>query len=106
MHAQFAGGLALVAVVLLKDSLKKALLEFADSFGIENATTVHLHNQRFQLVLHDSLAFIFQKPWVLVRLLMLLLYVAQRRHPCSELLANRAGCEPACATADHQKVRR
>src|SRR5579872_298118 len=42
VHGQRAGGLALVALVLLEDVHDETLLKFAHSLGIENAARVHL----------------------------------------------------------------
>src|SRR5437588_2644698 len=54
VHPQFAGSFALIAVVLLQHAQQEALLELAYGLGIQNAALVHLHHQRFQLVLHSN----------------------------------------------------
>ena len=72
MHAELTSRFALVAVVFLEDGLQKPLLEFAHSFGIEDAAAIHLHNQGFQLVLHHRLTFVQAKMWSLMRRVFLL----------------------------------
>jgi hypothetical protein len=47
VHAQFAGGAALVALVLLENSQDEALFEFADSLGVKDVAFVHLHDEGF-----------------------------------------------------------
>jgi len=42
VHAKFAGGPALVAFVLLKNSQDKTFLELANPFRIKNVASVHL----------------------------------------------------------------
>lgn len=64
VHAEFAGGLALIAFVLLKHIHDEALFEFADSFRIKNSTGVHLSYECFKLVLHGVLSFARSKNFV------------------------------------------
>lgn len=65
VHAQFAGGAALVAFVFLQDGKDELLLEFADRLGIQDVAFVHLHDQSFQLIFHGvSLS---MRRWQLVR---------------------------------------
>ena len=54
MHAKLACCLALIAPVFLQHGQNKALLEFADGFGIKNPALVHLQNQCFQLIFHSA----------------------------------------------------
>ena len=54
VHTELAGRLTLVAFVVLQHRKYEAFLEFADSFGVENAALVHLENQGFQLVFHSA----------------------------------------------------
>ena len=54
VHAQLAGGLALVALIFLQHGQDESLLEFANCFGIQNAALVHLHDQGFQLIFHNA----------------------------------------------------
>lgn len=53
VHAEFAGGAALVALVFLKDGEDKALLEFPYTLGIQDVALVHLQDECFQLIFHD-----------------------------------------------------
>ncbi len=55
VHAQFAGGAALVAFVFLEDGQDETLLEFPHAFGIKNVAAVHLEYKCFQLIFHASL---------------------------------------------------
>lgn len=57
VHAQFAGGAALVAFVFLQDGKDELLLEFADRLGIQDVAFVHLHDQSFQLIFHGASLF-------------------------------------------------
>jgi len=54
VHAQFAGGAALVAFVLLQDGQDETFFELAYAFGIQNIAAVHLQDKRFQLIFHDA----------------------------------------------------
>ena len=54
VHAQFARGSALVAFVFLEHGQDEALLEFTHAFGIKNIASVHLQDERFQLIFHDA----------------------------------------------------
>ena len=54
VHAQLAGGAALVAFVLLQDGQDETFFELADTFGIQNIAAVHLQDKRFQLIFHDA----------------------------------------------------
>ena len=56
MHSEFARRAALVAFILLKYGEDKALFEFAHALGIENVALVHLQDECFQLIFHDSLS--------------------------------------------------
>jgi hypothetical protein len=47
VHAEFAGGAALVAFVFLENRQDEALFEFADSLGIKDVALVHLHDEGF-----------------------------------------------------------
>jgi len=59
VHAQLAGRLTLVALVLLQNGEDESFLKFADGFGIENSAFVHLENQGFQLVFHSASLCVF-----------------------------------------------
>jgi hypothetical protein len=52
VHAKFARGATLVALVLLQDGENKLLFEFAHRLGIKNITPVHLHDKGFELISH------------------------------------------------------
>ena len=52
MHIEFARGAALIAFILLQHSQDELFLELADSFRVENIALVHLHDKRFELILH------------------------------------------------------
>lgn len=52
VHAELARGLALVAIVFLKNGEDEALLELSYGFRIKNPTVVHLQDEGFQLILH------------------------------------------------------
>src|SRR4029077_10036806 len=54
VHAEFAGGSALVALVLLTHGQDEAFLDLAHTLGIKNIAAVHLQDQRFQLIFHDG----------------------------------------------------
>ena len=54
VHAQFSGRPALVAFVLLENGEDKSFFKFAHSFGVKNIASVHLQDQRFQLIFHDA----------------------------------------------------
>jgi hypothetical protein len=54
VHAQLAGGAALVAFVFLQHGQDEALLEFTHAFGIKNIASIHLQHKRFQLIFHDA----------------------------------------------------
>lgn len=58
MHAQLTGGLALVAIVFLKNSADKSFFEFTYRFAIKNSAFMHLLNKSFELVLHLSASFL------------------------------------------------
>jgi len=47
VHAEFAGGPALVAFVFLENGQDEALFEFADGFGVKDIALVHLHDEGF-----------------------------------------------------------
>ena len=47
VHAQFAGGAALVAFVFLENRQDEALFKFADSLGVKDVAFVHLHDEGF-----------------------------------------------------------
>ncbi len=49
---KFARRAALVALVLLQNGEDELLFEFAHRFGIQNITSVHLHNKGFELISH------------------------------------------------------
>ena len=53
MHAELAGGLALVAVILLEHGEDEPFFEFAYRLGVEDSALVHLQDECFQLILHD-----------------------------------------------------
>src|SRR5437764_5291218 len=53
-HSKFASAFALVPMITTKHSHDEALLEVANSLGIENAGLVHLSNERLKLVLHRA----------------------------------------------------
>src|SRR5580658_7377067 len=53
VHVELARGAALVAFILLQDGEDKPLLEFSHAFGIKNVTSIHLQDERFQLIFHD-----------------------------------------------------
>ena len=53
VHAQFASGAALVALIFLQHSENEAFLEFADTFGIKDVALVHHEDECFQLVFHE-----------------------------------------------------
>jgi len=57
VHAQFARGAALVALILLQHCQDEALLEFAHGFRIEDIAFVHLHDEGFELISHGVLSF-------------------------------------------------
>ncbi len=52
VHAQFAGGLALVAAILLEHGHNETLFEFTNGFRIKDVAFVHLQDECFQLVFH------------------------------------------------------
>lgn len=54
MHAQFAGGAALVAFVFREHGQDEALLELAHGFGIKNVAVMHLQDEGFELVFHKG----------------------------------------------------
>ena len=54
VHAEFAGGAALVAFVFLQHGQDETLLEFTHAFGIKNIAAVHLQDKCFQLIFHDA----------------------------------------------------
>ena len=58
MHTQVAGGTALISVAFLKNGDDESLLEFTDSFGIEDSAFVHLCYKRFKLILHGVSLFL------------------------------------------------
>src|SRR5437879_11553749 len=58
MHAQFARGTALVALVFLQDGHDKSLFELAHRFGVKNVALIHLHDERFQLIFHGGALFL------------------------------------------------
>lgn len=47
VHAQFAGGAALVALVFLKHGEDESFFEFAHTLRIKDVAPVHLQNQCF-----------------------------------------------------------
>jgi len=47
MHAEFAGGAALVAFIFLENGEDEALFEFADCLRIKDVALVHLHDEGF-----------------------------------------------------------
>jgi hypothetical protein len=57
MHAQFAGGAALVAFVFLEHGEDETFLELAHAFGIKNVASVHLQHECFQLIFHEGSLF-------------------------------------------------
>jgi len=60
VHSELACCLTLVAFVLLQNREDETFLEFANGFGIENSTFVHLENQGFQLVFHNASLYHFR----------------------------------------------
>lgn len=52
VHAQLAGGLALVAAILLEHGHNETLFEFTNGFRIKDVAFVHLQDECFQLVFH------------------------------------------------------
>jgi hypothetical protein len=52
VHAQFARGAALVALVFLKHGQDEAFLELTHTLVIEDVAFVHLQDERFQLISH------------------------------------------------------
>src|ERR1700683_933113 len=56
MHSQLARSAALVAFIFLKHGEDKPLLELAHALGIEDVAFVHLQDECFQLIFHDSLS--------------------------------------------------
>ena len=54
MHAQFAGGTALVSFVFLKDGQNKTFLEFPHALFVKDIAAVHLQDECFQLVFHKT----------------------------------------------------
>ena len=52
VHAQFARGAALVALIFFEHGRDEAPLEFAHRFRIENIAFVHLMNEGFELIFH------------------------------------------------------
>src|ERR1700734_1781388 len=58
VHVELARGAALVAFILLQDGEDKPLLELSHALGIKNIASVHLQDERFQLIFHDSLSLV------------------------------------------------
>jgi len=56
VHAQFAGGSALVAFIFLQHGQDEAFLELPHTFRIQNVALIHLQNQGFQLIFHVGLS--------------------------------------------------
>jgi hypothetical protein len=54
MHSQLARCLTLVSMIFFQHGNDEPLLELAYSLAIEDSAFVHLHHERFQLVLHDA----------------------------------------------------
>jgi hypothetical protein len=108
VHAEFAGGFALIAFVLLKHIHDEALFEFADSFRIKNSTGVHLSYECFKLVLHGVLSFARSKkfclnsPWRTN--LPGLCSLAQRSDAVTKLLPHYRRSQPACTLSRYQKI--
>src|SRR5579862_2955501 len=50
VHAQFASGAALVALVFLQDGQDETLLKFTHAFGIKNVAAIHLQDKCFELI--------------------------------------------------------
>src|SRR5581483_1557814 len=65
VHTQFAGSLALIAVVSLQDGQDEAPLELADGFRIQDSALVHLGDESFKLIFHRSLSckFLAARTW-------------------------------------------
>src|SRR5581483_8216968 len=65
VHAQFAGSLALIAMVSLQDGQDEAPLELADCFRIQDSALVHLGDESFKLIFHRSLSckFLAARTW-------------------------------------------
>jgi hypothetical protein len=82
VHAQFARGAALVALVFLKDGKNEALLEFAHAFGVEDVAFVHLQNECFQLIFHDASLFV--------------------RKSCQEIVVRKSSGNPASNVSLHR----
>jgi hypothetical protein len=57
VHPEYAGSFALIAVIFLKYGDDEPLLEFPYGFGIQDVASVHLHDQSFELILHDGSPF-------------------------------------------------
>lgn len=55
MHAEFAGGLALIAAIFLEHRDDEAFFELAYRFGIKNIALIHLKHEGFQLIFHRRL---------------------------------------------------
>jgi hypothetical protein len=60
VHAQFAGGAALVAFVFFEDGQDETFFEFSDAFRIKNIAAVHLQNECFQLIFHVHLSLCYE----------------------------------------------
>jgi hypothetical protein len=52
VHVELARGTALVAFVFLQDGEDKSLLKLTHALGIKNVASVHLQDERFQLIFH------------------------------------------------------
>jgi hypothetical protein len=63
VHAQFAGGAALVAAVFLQYGEDEAFLEFPYAFSVEDVAAVHLKDKCFQLIFHDEFLSIQEICW-------------------------------------------
>src|SRR5580658_5949066 len=60
MHAQFAGGAALVAFIFLQHGQDETFLELAHAFRIKNIAAVHLQDKRFQLIFHAAFSLCYE----------------------------------------------
>jgi hypothetical protein len=69
MHSQLARSLTLISMILFQHGNDEPLLELAYSLAIEDSAFVHLHHERFQLVLHDTPRFPDNEQFQLRRLL-------------------------------------
>lgn len=58
VHAQLAGGAALVSFVFLENSEDEPLLELPHALRVEDVAPVHLQDECFQLIFHDMRLFL------------------------------------------------